>query len=315
MRAAVILGGSLVIACTSSPKTATPKLGAPTQIGTHAEGRVHVVGFASDGVVTARSSPRRWGLAISPKGVLASGTANEAAPGGSVRIGSEVPITFAHDLAHAAFSGDGRWLAVADRDGTVVVIDVASNTVASTWRAYDATERRVWGPTDFGDGTVVTSVTVTGPEPIEAVAMSRDGTRVITAGGEGMIRVWNTATGARQRELLHQFHDTSFVALAGDAAIVATKSDGLQLWQGSKVAATLYAGDDAVSAAALSSDGAWLVTGHRSGTVRLWDLRARTEVATVKRHDAAVTAAAISSDATQLATAANDGSVLVWPLR
>lgn len=337
MRLAVFLGGFAVACSTSSPKSASSKLGEPTRIGTHEEGRVELVGFTPDGVVThAGSSARRWDLAthtstpigqdtsplaISPAGVLASGSANEAAPGGSVQIGREVPIMIAQDLAHVAFSGDGRRLAVAERDGSVAVIDVVRNTVASTWAAYDATETRRGG-TDFGDGIIVKSVVITGPEPIEAIAMSRDATRVITAGGEGMIRVWDAATGARQLELWHQFHDTSFVALAGNLAITATESDGLQLWKGSEVATTLYAGDDnrregttdAVSTAALSSDGAWLATGHRSGMVRLWDLRARKEIASAKRHCAAVTAAAISSDGTQLATAADDG-LLLWPLR
>ena len=247
---------------------------------------------------------------------------NEAAPGGSVWIGRTVRIPIAQDLARAAFSGDGRRLAVAERDGSVAVIDVGRNTVASTWKAYDATEHRLRAA-DFGDGVVVGSLAITGPEPIEAIAMSSDGTRVITAGGQGMIRVWDAATGARQLELLHQFHDTSFVALSGELAITATQSDGLQLWQGSEVAKSLYAGDDngregatdAVSTAALSNDGAWLATGHRSGMVRLWNLRARKEVGSAKRHRAAVTAAAISSDGTQLATAAADGSLLLWPLR
>ena len=129
-----------------------------------------------------------------------------------------------------------------------------------------ASSQRLYGP----DGTAY------------GLAFDRSGTRLATAGPDGIVKVWNVVTG----EMTQLFH-----AHRGWAAGVAFRPDGAQL------AST---GED--------------------GMVRLWDLGPKDggehdrAWKTLAGHVGPAFGVAYSPDGTKLASAGSDGTVRIWEL-
>ncbi len=63
---------------------------------------------------------------------------------------------------------------------------------------------------------------------------------------------------------------------------------------------------------AFSPDGAKLAAGLESGEIRIWDVAAQREIATLSGHSESVGILAFSSDGTRLASGSADGSARVW---
>ena len=104
-------------------------------------------------------------------------------------------------------------------------------------------------------------------------AFTADGSRLITAGVDGTVRVWDAALGTQ----LQQFDDT------GRAAVVAVSRDGrhvltgqgthgARLWElaTGKLVFTFPKHNSEVSFAAISPDGKLLFTGEASGRTNVW---------------------------------------------
>ncbi|MBV8541347.1 MAG: pentapeptide repeat-containing protein, partial [Pseudonocardiales bacterium] len=107
-----------------------------------------------------------------------------------------------------------------------------------------------------------------------AVAWSPDGTRLLTGGRDGDVRVWDAASG----EPLHR--------LTGHT--------------------------DWVWAVAWSPDGTRLLTGGGDGTVRVWDAASGEPLHRLTGHTDWVWAVAWSPDGSRLLTGGGDGTVRVW---
>ena len=99
--------------------------------------------------------------------------------------------------------------------------------------------------------------------------------RVLSAGADNLVRIWDTFTGAEQGRLVGHTDGVSCVAVAPD-------------------------GDRAASA------------GH-DGTVRLWDIRVRKELRRFDGHVGNVLCVAFTPDGNQLVSGGDDGTVRVWP--
>ncbi|WP_199923490.1 WD40 repeat domain-containing protein [Streptomyces sp. NRRL F-5123] len=109
---------------------------------------------------------------------------------------------------------------------------------------------------------------------VTAVAVSPDGSWLVTTGDDRSVRIWDTATGAAVR--------------------------------------TLTGHSGPVRAVGISPDGSWLATAGDDGTVRIWDTAADAVPRTLTGHSGPVRAVAISPDGSWLATAGNDRTVRIW---
>ncbi len=107
-------------------------------------------------------------------------------------------------------------------------------------------------------------------------AVSPDGRMVATGGQDGVVRLWEIASGKERR------------AMYGDIA--------------------------SVGAVAFSTDGALLATGSNNGFIRLWDVASGHRLHSFDGHRGAVIAAAFAQRDSALITASADGTALIWDL-
>jgi WD40 repeat protein len=245
------------------------------------------------------------------------------------------PVTSREGGTCAAFSPDGKWLAVGGPGRTVRAFG-GPGTVTLLDAATGKEVRKL----DEGRG-----------EPVVAVAFSPDGKRVAAVRGApysgsnpGEIRVWDADTGAEVRTLAVRarpdagppFSPDGRFVVGGDVGVglkvwdLATGKEFpptggldpkelLRWWDRATGATTLppEVGRGPVIAGAFSADGRLLAKAQAPGTVgvvRVWDTRKGAEVRTLWGHAEAVRCLAFAPDGAWLATGSFDGTVKLWPL-
>ena len=126
-----------------------------------------------------------------------------------------------------------------------------------------------WGPTEQ---------VIDHPNFVESVGFSPDGTHVASGANDGIIRIWNVATG----ELEVVLHDA-------------------RVWW-----------DASVMCVAFSTDGTHVVSGSIDKTVRVWNLATGDVEHVLKGHLSEVKSVAYSHDSTCVVSGSVDGGVCIW---
>ncbi|KAK3871605.1 hypothetical protein Pmani_013810 [Petrolisthes manimaculis] len=144
---------------------------------------------------------------------------------------------------------------------------------------------------------------------------------VITASPDTQIRVWNVGTS--QTLQLIRAHDGPVTGLSlhatGDYLLSASRDHN---WAFSDIRSGRVlckvsdsSASSPLTAAQFHPDGLILGTGTQDATIKIWDLKERSNVANFPGHSGAISSIAFSENGYYLATAAEDSTVRLWDLR
>jgi WD40 repeat protein len=190
----------------------------------------------------------------------------------------------------AAFSANGKLLAVGTPEGPVLVFDL-------------------------GSGRRLHMLRGSGPDEITSIAFSSDGKRVLAASAYGKVRIWNERTGRLLRVLIPGGRVEMAYFNPGGTLVATASGDAARLWRwrtGRQRAVLRHSG--AVHSARFSHDGKLVVTAGDT-TARLWDAATGASVAVLRGHGDAVLDASFSRDDRLVVTASADTTARVWSIR
>ncbi len=191
-----------------------------------------------------------------------------------------------------ASSPNGRLIATAQGDRTVLIRDLATTSVV----------RQISGHNDL----------------VSSVAFSADGTTLATGSYDHDVKTWDVATGKETHTFKGHSNWVMSVAFSPDGKTLASAGydKTVRLWNVAKgnLLRELKGHTASVRAVAFSGDGTLLATGSSDHTAKIWDAKTGEEKFTLKGHTSAIRAVAFQPKANRLATASEDATVRLWDL-
>ena len=149
--------------------------------------------------------------------------------------------------------------------------------------------------------------------PIRALAISDDGTRLLSGSFDTTAIVWDSEAGLAEEVL--RFHDASVnaVTLLPDGRMVTAGQDGrIALWSADGEASELGRHEGPIVGLALSPDAAAVATASWDGTARITPLDG-SQSRVLEGHEGNVNAVAFLSDG-RVVTAGYDTTLRIWPV-
>ncbi len=200
-------------------------------------------------------------------------------------------LTGSSELPDVAWSLDGKRLAAASGDGTVILWDVDRRKPAVILSGHK--------------------------KPVMSVGWSPDGKRLASASRDGTVIVWDLET-RQPLAVLLAGNGTAVLSVAWSPdwrRLASGSGDGrVTIWDpaGGKPLAVLQGHKAAVFGVAWSPDGRRLASASGDQTAIVWDVDGRQPLATLRGHKAAVSSVTWSPDGRRLASAGWDESVILW---
>jgi RNA polymerase sigma factor (sigma-70 family) len=223
----------------------------------------------------------------------------------------------------------GRALApdVLNSPGHALAVTPDGRTFAAGWRGYASdgkTPMTSWTG-DLKTGRILREF-AGNDRPVNALAFVSDGRSLASLDSDGVVTIWNVATGVKVRAI--RAPKTKFTSLAASpdgktfAAGEEAKDGGaaVYLWDvgSGNLLHILRGHTGSVKAIAFSPDGRTLATGGNA-IIHVWDVASGRETRQLRGHAAkrgdfnfSIEVLAFSPDGNRLASASNDWTVRVW---
>jgi WD40 repeat protein len=232
-----------------------------------------------------------------------------ASDDGTAQVRRTADRRLLHTLEHAS----GRALAAAAFDPRRKARLV---TASSDWKAI------VW---DFAAGKQLFELDKLGVDPYQKAAhkwgvrdarYSPDGTIIVTAGGDLMVRIWDATNGKFLREFKPHGGVVNRIEFPpGRSDVVATASeDGtVKVWnlRTREVKAVLSGSGNGVRGISFSHDGRWLLTADKDGVARVFDWRRQRLIGVMRMHSDFINSAEFAADG-RILTASDDHTVKIY---
>jgi WD40 repeat protein/tRNA A-37 threonylcarbamoyl transferase component Bud32 len=239
----------------------------------------------------------------------------------------------------AAFTPDGRWAVLDDAGGAVRVWDVATATEFHPLGAEAGARLPALSPDGAAlayatdDARIVVCdpatgrarLTLTGhTAPIDTLAFSADGTRLVSTGYDRTARIWDPRTGVPVRTFQAPAGSTLPLVLSPDLRLVAVRSPNgasagtaaPRVWdlETGRAAVPLDGPLGRISALRFGPTGDRLVASecYPNNTLRLWDARTGRLIATMNGHENAISHLTFSPDGSRIVSSSLDRTARIW---
>ncbi|KAF8153266.1 hypothetical protein B0H34DRAFT_800488 [Crassisporium funariophilum] len=163
---------------------------------------------------------------------------------------------------------------------------------------------------------VLPLMTILAAELVTAVAVSNNGSQIVSGLFDGTMQVWDASTGTEVRALKGHLSRVKMLAFSSNDSQILSGShldETVRVWDvatGSEVKVLELVGQ--TNSYAFSSDGMLIVSGSYENLVRVWDASTGAEMKVLKGHTGPVSSVAFSSNGMRIVSGSYDKSVRVW---
>ncbi|MDJ0774572.1 MAG: AAA-like domain-containing protein [Mastigocoleus sp. MO_167.B18] len=281
---------------------------------------VRSISFSPDGKIIASSGSRGWLKLWN----VADGKLIQEIPA------RRKPVRW---VTYVKFSPDGKTLASASGDNTIKLWQVENGKLLKTLKGHENGVRTI----DFSpDGKTIASTgadstvrlwNIETRKQIEnflghrgtvwGVNFSPDGKQLVSSGSDGTLQLWNLNTPGREPQ--------TFKGHTGGIRNVTFSPDGkklfsigdrtLRIWSLEDTEPqTLLTNDGEVSAVSFSPDGKIIAAASTDSNIKLWNIKNRKLVKTLKGHTKNIIDISFSPNGKLLVSGSSDKTVKLWNL-
>jgi len=150
------------------------------------------------------------------------------------------------------------------------------------------------------------------------LAITRDGTRVVSGSHDATVRLWDVESNKCLREFVGHFDSVSGVAITGDGSTIVSASHdkSLRVWDAhdGRCLSILKGHRGFVYGVAVTPDGKFAVSCSEDWDIRLWDLSSQGCLAVLSGHNGPVGTVALTPDGKTAISCSKDRTVRVWDI-
>ncbi len=216
-----------------------------------------------------------------------------------------------HNIINSVvFSPDGKTIASASLDRTVIIWDVKTGKPIKTLKGHQ--------------------------DDVTSVVFSPDGKTIASASSDKTVKIWDAQTGKPIKILKGHQDDVTSVVYSPEGQTIASASldKTVKIWdaQTGKPIKILKGHQNGVTSVVFSPDGETIASASRQGrlwhtaswhgpllderlwdgTVKIWDAQTGKPIQTLKGHQSRVTSMVFSPDGKTIASASGDNTVKIW---